>query len=885
MNWIKRLFTRGRIYGDLSQEISEHIEEKVDELVANGMSRADAVTVARREFGNVALVEEHGRTVWQWTTLEYILRDARFAVRQLRRNPGFTFTVILTLSVAIGANTAVFSVVNALLLRPLPYPQPDRLASLVTHYDSNKGGQAVSDDDNSQDGETWDLVRGNVPAVVAGAWSGAKGVNLQTGANARYVQEQRVSARYFEALGVQFMFGRGFAAEEDRPNGAKAVVLSYELWQSLFSSDSAVLGKTISLKGEPYTVIGVLPAHAETTSRADLWTPLRPSRSGEGSGNNYGIILRLREDATWAQANAQLAPLRPEMLDDFEKRRPQGHAWLYALPLQRDLAREQITPVFILMSAVAFILLIACANLAGLMLVRVMRRSGEIATRLALGATPGSILRQLMMEPLILTLAGGAAGVAVAVKALDFFANLLPRDLLPFGGLSLDGRVLGFAIAVSFCASILIGALPALELRKMNIRLSMATSASRSGIYGGNRRTRQALIAGEVALTVVLLASAGLLVHTLIYLEALPPGFDANNVLTAKVSLDDARYHDAGAFHRLLRQSVGAMRRIPGVESAAVGLSLPFERGLNDGFKIADGAEAGNQAMSSSSYVTADYFGALRIPLLSGRTFAESDTPDSQPVAIVNASFARKFLGTIDVVGRHIKSGKITYEIVGVVADVTKRPGLEASAPLTTEATYYVPATQMGQAGMTLIHIWFQPSWIVRTKGPINGLSSAMQAALAEADPALPFAGFHSLKDLEANALRQQRLEALLLGVMAGLALLLSLVGVYGLVSNLVVQRTREIGIRMALGSSVGRAMVEIGKSGITAIACGVAGGLILAGLTLQVLKSQLYGVRTYDPATLIAVVALLGISAAAATFIPTRRIARIDPALTLRSE
>ncbi len=884
MNWIKRLFTRRRLYSDLSQEINEHLEQKVEELVANGMSREEAVSVARREFGNVTLVEEYGRTVWQWQTLEYILRDARYAVRQLRRNPGFTFTVVLTLSIAVGANTAVFSMVNAMLLRPLPYPQPDRLASLMAHYAGSKAGQIVIDDDNSQDGETWDLVR-SVPSVGAGAWSGARGVNLQTATSARYVQEQRVSTGYFEALCVPPVLGRSFTEEEDSPNGAKVVMLSYELWQSLFSSDPAALGKTISLKGEPYTVIGVLPARTETTSHADLWTPLRPSRSGEGSGNNYGIVLRLRDGATWAQADAQLAQLRPAMLDDFERRQPDRHAWLYAFPLQKDLARAQATPVFLLMCAVAFILLIACANLAGLMLVRVMRRGGEIATRLALGATPASILRQLMMEPLILSLAGGMTGVAVAVGILDFFTKMLPHGMLPFGGLSIDGHVLGFAVAVSFCASMLIGALPALELRRMNIRLSLAASASRSGTYGGRQRTRQTLIAGEVTLTVVLLLSAGLLLRTLIYLQTLPPGFDANNVLTAKVALDDARYHDAAPFHKLLQQSVAAMRRIPGVESAAVGLSLPFERGLNDGFHIADGPQAGTKDMSSSSYVTPEYFRALRIPLLSGRAFAESDTPDSQPVAIVNASFARKFLGTTNAVGRHIQSGKTTYEIVGMVADVTKRPGLAASAPLATEVTYYVPATQTGQEGINVVHVWFQPSWIVRTKGPINGLTSAMQAALAEADPALPFAGFHSLNELQADALQQQRLEALLLGVLAALALLLSLVGVYGLISNLVVQRAREIGIRMALGSSVGQAMVEIGKSGITAVACGVGGGVLLAGLTLQALKNQLYGVRTYDPATLISVIALLALSAAAATFLPTRRIAWIDPALTLRSE
>src|SRR6476661_73192 len=285
MNWLKQLVSRRRQYRDLSDEMAEHLQEKVEELMSGGMPRQDAEAAARRQFGNALLLEERSREVWQWATLEAILRDLRYAFRQLRRNPGFTVTVLLTLGLAIGANTAVFSMVNALLFRPLPYPQPERLGSLVTHYGGfTSKGKAITEDDNSADGETWELVRDNVPAVIAGATSGARGVNLQVGTSVRYVREQRVSARYFEALGVRPIFGRTFTEDEDRPNGPKVVVLSYELWQSLLGSDQEALGKPISLKGEPFTVVGILPARTATTSKADLWTPLRPSRSGEGGG-------------------------------------------------------------------------------------------------------------------------------------------------------------------------------------------------------------------------------------------------------------------------------------------------------------------------------------------------------------------------------------------------------------------------------------------------------------------------------------------------------------------------------------------------------------------------------------------------------------------------
>jgi predicted permease len=885
MNWLQQLVSRRREYNNLSHEIAEHLQEKVDELTSGGMPRAEAEAMARRRFGNVLLLEEYSREVWQWATFEAIARDLKHAFRQLHRNPGFTITVLLTLSIAIGANTAVFSMMNALMLRPLPYSEPERLASLVRSMNaSDNQGRAIEEDDDGQDGETWELVRDHVPALQAAVYSfEASGVNLQTETAVRYVQNQRVSAGYFEVLGIRPVVGRTFIAEEDRPNGPKAVILSNEIWRSVFFSDRSLIGKPISLKGEPHIVIGVMPANTHTPAPADLWTPLQPSRDGEGEGDNYHIVMRLKPGATWAQADTQLSILHPALFKGFEKNYPAGRVRLASRPLQKELATPARTPVIILMSAVGLILLIACANLAGLMLVRVMRRRGELITRLALGATKASLFRQLMMEPAILAFGGGLLGLIVAASGMDLFGRLIPPDFLPIGGLAVDGCVFFFALLMSFATTLFIGILPALEIRGTEIRPVMGASTSRSAT--GRSRIRQALIAGEVMLTVVLLASAGLLVRTLLHLQTLPPGFDASNVMAAQASLDDARYHQHESFQRLLQQSLARMRNIPGVASAAVGLNLPFERGLNNGFHVVDGPQKGADQMTSSDYVTPEYFRVLRIPLLAGREFSESDTASSQPVAIVNDSFARKFMGTTNVLGLHIGSDKSIYTIVGVVGDVTKRPGLFVSAPLSTEVTYYIPAAQAEQPLLNLVHVWFQPSWIVRTQGPIAGLTESMQKAMAEVDPALPIAGFHRLSDLQALALRQQRFEVFLLGVLAALALLLSLVGIYGLVSNIVMQRTREIGIRMALGSTVGQAMTEIGTSGISAVGVGIAAGLPLAALSIRLIKSQLFGVKPYDPPTLAAVLGILVVAATAAAFLPTRRIANIDPASTLRAE
>jgi len=816
-----------------------------------------------------------------------MLNDMRFALRQLRKNPGFAMTVILTLALGVGVNTAVFSLVNAFLLRPLPYPEPQRLAVLILHQEgiSSKTGQFVHDDDNGQDGETWEMVREDVHAVKPAVFGGASGVNLQassaSGVNIRYVQDMRVSAHYFEVLGIQPFLGRGFTEEEDRPNGPNAMVLSYALWQSVFQSDSQVLGKTAILKGEPYTIVGVLSPGAQATGVADLWTPLQPHRSGECGGDNCEIIMRLAPGATWDQVSAQLSHLHKGLFDEVAK--SNGRAWFYASPLSRNLDRGMGKPVLGLMSAVGLILLIACANLAALTIVRIVRRTPEIATRLALGAGRWVILRQLWTESFLLSFVGAAFGLALAQAILSSLPGFLPDVMLPLGGVTIDFRVLGFTFAAALLTSVLFGAFPALQTRRVDLRSSMGDGGQR--VVRSSGLLRQLLIVGEVALTLVIVAAAGLVIRTLIYLETLPPGFDATNVMSAKLSLDDARYRDAQAFHSLLDRSISAMHRIPGVEDVAVGLSLPYERGLNDGVKALDGKLAGKEWGSSTAYITPEYFRALRIPILAGRGISPSDEPNSEPVTVVNLDFAREFFNDPNPIGRHIQTEGHVYTIVGVVANVAKRPGMGGDAPMASESVFYLPASQTDQGLINVAHVWFQPSWIVRTRGPVQGLSSAMQNALDEVDPNLPFSGFHSMADLLAENLSYQRVEVAMLSVLAGLALMLSAVGVYGLVSNLVAQRTREIGIRMALGSSRRQAMFDVGAAGLSAASLGILLGLALSFVVLRLLRSEIYGVKQYDPETLMLVPLLLAALSAIASCLPAVRIARIDPAHALRME
>jgi len=881
MRWFKQLFTRRRRYDELSQSIREHLEEKIEDLVDDGMSREKAEQTARRAFGNLTLVEERSREVWQWPAWESFWANLKYAQRQLWRNPGFTVTVVFTLALSIGANTAIFSVVNALMLKSLPYPHPERMGTIYTRVT----GVRAWDERHKLTYEQWQLLRDDVPALLS-AVSGSRtsGVNLEAGSHVQYLQAGRISAHYLDVLDVQPALGRNFTDLEDRAHGPNTAILSYSLWRNTFGSNPNVLGQAVLLKGAPYTVVGVLSERTITPLNADIYTSLQLGPEGEGSGTNVEAITRLRDGANWQEADAEINRAwshrahRYELNDD-----PSAQVTYHSVPLQKGVTATLRPQALALMLATGFILLIACANLAGLTLVRVLRRSPEFATRLALGASRWQIQKQLWVENLLLALLGGTAGVAVGFVALRGLLQLLPQHYLPVAKITLDGRVLMFTLLISLLTSVLFGMFPALAMRKFRLRSAIA---SHSATGGDPLRLRQALIAIEVALTVLLLAASGLLIRTLIHLQTLPPGFDATGVMTARASLDDMRYHDPVTFRKLLNESTAAMRQIPGVQAAAVGLSLPYERALLNAVTISDSKEAGQHAMTDEVYITPDYFAALRIPLLAGRSLTDGDGPDTQHVAVVNQTFARKYFHGMDAVGHYVNlNASLNTRIVGVVADVAIAPGIDATAPLTGEETMYVPATQTDPQLLALVHVFFQPSWIVRTAGPIEGLTAQMQRALASADPDLPFSGFYSMRDLMAKTLATQRVEVALLSAMAALALLLSTIGIFALVANIVAQKTREIGIRIALGSTIGQAMVHIGAAGVWASTLGLILGLILCAGALRAMHSVLYGVSVYDFPTILIVVLLLGAVTLVATTVPALRVAGIDPAKTLRDE
>ncbi len=885
MTWFKQMFSRRRRYVELAETIREHLDEKIADLMDRGMTREEAERTARREFGNVTLIEQRSREVWQWLTLESIWADIRFAFRQINKSPGFVFAACLTLALGIGANTAIFSVVNALLLKNLPYVQPHRIGTLYARIT----GSQPSDERRTIDGEQWELLRDNVPSVLSTVSAiHPAGVVLQTGSHAQYLHSGRVSAHYFDVLGIQPMLGQSFTAEEDLPNGPRVAILSYALWRTAFDKDPHVLGQVILLKGEPYTVIGVLPERATTPLDADIYTDLQPSREGEGQATNFLATVLLRNGATWQEANGQIerALSQSHQALEFAKNNPDGRRTYYWMPLQQAETQTLRPQVLALMLASGLVLLIACANLAGLALVRMLRRTGEIATRMALGASRWRIQRQLWIENLLVALIGGSAGIGLGYLALRSLLKMLPEHFLPVQHVSLDGRVLAFTLLLSLLTSILFGMLPAFATNKVNLRSSMG---SRAVIGIGGIRLRQGMIAGEVALTVLLLAAAGLLIRTLVHLETMSPGFNPRGVITAQASLDNVRYQTPEALQTMFRESLAAMRNIPGVESAAVGLTLPYERALLDGVTLSDGKQAGEQVTTNEVFVTPGYFKTLQIPLLAGRVFTDTDGQHMQHVVIVNETFARKFFHEANSVGRQLQNNNNNAVVVGVVADTvlsSETHLVAGAAPLANQETIYVPYVQVDDAKLlSMVHTWIQPSWIVRAAHPGEDLTAQMQRALASVDPGLPFSGFYSMSDLEAKTLAMQRVEVALLTTMAALALLLSAVGIFALVAHMVAERSREIGIRLALGSTIQQAMIYVGKSGASASVAGLILGLLACAGVLRVLHSILYGVQVYDAPTLISVVVMVGAVTALASAIPALRIAKIDPIKALREQ
>ncbi|HEY6210954.1 MAG TPA: ABC transporter permease [Vicinamibacterales bacterium] len=814
----------------------------------------------------------------------------RYAVRVLWKSPVFAVTAILTLALCIGANTAIYTVVDRVLLRPLPYPHPDRLAIVTRHY----VGPKVDDDETGQAGVTWEaLIAGASDKLDFAATVGmGQGVNFVAGDRPVYVKQQRVSAGYFRVLGVLPALGRPFTDEEDRVNGPAVTVLSHALWTRMFNADPAIVGKAVTLRGEPYTVVGVMPASFHGDGPVDLWTPLRPCARCEGGGENYMIIARLKDGVAWPEADGQVAASTASVVKD-RYARDAGHVGIRIVPLQRGEFADLREPLFVLWSAVGIVLLIGCVNIAGLLLARARTRAPEIATRIAIGGGRAAIVRQLLAESVVLAAVGGAVGIAIGYAGAQLSATLLEDAFgVTAQQIGLDVRVLAISGAAALLTSIVFGLLPALHATRVDLRQTLVEGGSPSIAGSARSWPRRALVVVEVALGVVLLVGAGLMVRTFDHLMNLPAGFDGSHVMTATLSLQDARYQAATKVNQLFDATIANLHGIPGVEHAAAALTLPYERALNLGGRWVNAKAGADQiGIFNETYVTPEYFAALRIPVLRGRIFADADSGGAAPVIVVNQAFVKRYSPDEDPIGRQIGGGSAAPRtIVGIVGDIQQKAGWGGWGPLAPMPAAYIPAAQTNDAFLKMVHTWFAPSWFVRLGGPAEGsdatagVAASMQRAVQSVDPLLPFAKFRTLDDVRGETLATQRAQALLSGSLALLAVLLAAIGLYGLVANSVAERRRELGIRMALGATAARASVAAATPGITLAAIGIVIGLAAARGVSTLLRHFLWGVTVGDPVTFASAAGIVFAIAVVAVVVPALRIVRLNPIRALRS-
>jgi predicted permease len=801
----------------------------------------------------------------------------------LRKTPGFSLIALTTLAVGIGVNTAVFSVVNGLLLKPLPYPEPDRLATVITLVRSPRG-QGTSD---SVDGRTFLAIHDNATlvdtAAVGGGFSGV-GVNLVARDRAANVIQGRVSAGYFRVMGVPPLMGREFRPDEDRDGGLPVAILSHTLWANQFDSDSTIVGRPIMLRGESYTVVGVMPA-GFAGGKVDLWTPLRPSTRGEGGGSNYGMVARIRPGVSWSQADAEIAQVgSPAARGEVSK---DASVTCSLLPLQQGETADVRQPLMMLWGAVGMVLLIACVNIAGLLLARSGMRTREIATRMALGSGRQAVVRQLLVESAVLALAGGVLGVGLGWLVLNA-VQTLGADVLSFNyPVGLDVRVLIVTLLGALGTSIVFGLVPALYASRVNVQGSLAEAGTRSVAGRSSRWARRLLVIGEVAMGVVLLVSAGLLVRTFVHLRSLSPGFDPSNVITATISLQDARYQDSAKVNRLFADSLERIRAIPGVQSAGVTLGLPYTRLLNLGFRPLDGGSTvQGSAITNVSYITPGYLQALRLPLHAGRDFTDADRDGGEGVAIFNEEFVTRDYTGESVLGRHIGvAGTRTIVGIATIARATSSGFGGSNGPLVSPPIVYIPAAQVGGDFFKLVHTWFSPAWVVRTTGSVAPVVEGIRRSVQGVDPLLPIAKMESMSEVQAQSLKDQRFMMTLVLSLGAVALLLAAIGIHGLIASSVSERTRELGIRLALGATGGQVMRGIIGPGLMLAGVGVAIGAAAAIVVGRLLQSFLWGVKPADPLTFGTVIVTLLVVTLGATVIPALAVLRLDPATTLRAE
>jgi len=869
---MRALFRKEELDQELSEELAFHLGKQIEQNIAAGMSAEEARYAALRSFGGVEQVKEECRDAWGVRFIESLLQDLRFGLRLLTKNPGFTAVAVITLALGIGATTAVFSVVDRLLFRSLPYPEADRLVSLswMTPLDPNEFML-------SYDYVDWRAAQ--TPFESMTSWNGVADCDLTEQNPVRMVCAQ-VESSFLTTFGIQPLLGRNFTPDENRPNAPKVALLSYGLWKSRFGSDPGAVGRTFSLDGQPTRIIGVLPADFELPSLAsanvlvpELFTDAELSPRHD-TAHLIHVFARLKPGTTPAQAQGALEPLFQQSLQGVSPQFRKDVHLRVQLLRERQIHDSKLA-AWILLAAVFAVLLIACANVANLLLARAASRQREVALRGALGAGRPRLIRQHLTESILLGLIGGAMGCVLADLMLRGFLAIAPEGIPRLQQATLDLRVLLFTLAVSLLSGALFGLAPVLHLP------SAEALTGRQVVAGGHSWFRQLLVVAQVAISLVLLAGASLLLRSLWKLQNDPMGIETSHVVTASLVLGQQRYprpEQQVAFFDELEQR---LQRLPGVTALAMSDSLPPGGPLFTmvyGMIQVRGRERYMEGTGGSvAYrtITPGYFSALNIPILRGRGFREEDRNPNAHTIVLSQSLAKKLFGTTDALGQQLQFGSIGpwYAVVGVVADV-KNGGL-AAAP---DPEYYVARRHSAD------HALRGSSVLVRTSLSARATAPWLRSEIAALDPTLPVT-IETMDQRVGKLAQKPRFNAALLSLFAGMGLLLAVVGIYGVVSFLVTQRTQEIGVRMALGATPGDILRLVSGRSMRPVLVGVLLGLVCAMAASRLLTTLLCEVRPDDPLTFAAVALLLVATSLLATYLPARRAAKVDPMVALRYE
>lgn len=884
--WLTQLWSRRRLYGDLSEEIREHLEEKIEELVAEGMSRPDAEAKARREFGNVALLEEDSRAVWRWAIVEDFFMDARFGARMLRKTPGFTAIAVVTLALGIAANTTIFSAVNGWMLRPPRIKDPGNVVMILT-TDPAKGrlgwnGNPVSAPDFVAWRESSNSFE-NMAAVELDSFA------LTGEGEPEWLLGMRVSADYFQVLGVNAALGRTFLAGEDQAGHEHQVILSHALWQRRFASDPNVIGKTVHIDGETYTVAGVMPGRFRIGyDGAQLWTPLvlGPERllPAARSEHTLHVLARLKPGANVETANAEVATLAQRAEQTYPGT---TKGWGARVMILRDFfAAEFTVGMRIQMGAVLLLLFLACANIASLQLTRAAARQTEIAVRTALGAGRLRLVRQFLVESLLVGLLGGGLGLLLSTVGVSLFRRGLGWSdyvIEMADEVTIDPTVLAYALILSVLAALLFGLFPAIHQTVVNLQATLKEGSRNSSLGRGRRRAHSALVTVQVALALALLTGAGLMTSGFLRQVYRGFGIDPKQVLKADIHLSSQQYKDSTKQAAFFQQAIERLEATPGVQSAGATTTLvvnPEASAPVITFGIEGRAVLPRKDRPESGYfaVTPRFFETLRAPLLRGRFFTAHDNAQSAAVALISEAFVHRYFPDEDPLGKHIrldtddKDRKDWSEIVGVVGNIRPPSGAWEVGP-----QVYEPFSQRPAPAMTVV---------VRTASDPAAFAPQLRRAIWDINREQPVTNVETMDKVLALAILPGITILGLMGTFAGVALAMATVGVFGVMAYTVAQRKHEIGIRMALGARTGDVVRMIATKGFVLGAIGVGLGVVLA-TPLALLPTGMAPDMPFDHRASVVVAAglLLWLIALLASYIPARRATRIDPTVALRCE